>query len=664
MTRVFGRWRVIRRFRDLPIPLKLVLISGSVSCLALAFACTAFFAHEWITVSASFGRELGTQAKIIAGSSAAALVLNDRKSATATLEALSANGGILAAAIYDVRGRRFAAYRPGLGEATPLPETWPAGARGFSPSPDRVTVDEPILLRGDAIGRVVIQADLPEMNARLPDYALIALLVLGTSLAAAVWFAHRMQRSISGPILDLTEIARTVSQLEEYSVRAAPAGDDEIGFLVRTFNQMLDRMQKRERELKEARDVALESVRLKSAFLANMSHEIRTPLNIILGYSELLEDASRENPAFRDDGAFDSIKRAGMRLVETIDGILDLSRIETGAFELHRVPVSVPEFITRCVKDARILAEKKDLTLVCEIEESNATVAFDQHCLSQALMNLLSNAIKFTSAGRITVRLARAASGILELSVEDTGVGIAKNYLLRLFRAFSQEDSGMTRRFEGSGLGLALVKSYVELNGASVAATSEKGVGSRFVIRFAAESEVPAVPQAPERVRRAAFPEVQPPAPVSDHPTVLVVEDDPDSQDFMKRILAGEYDVILAAGAEEARLALAAHGKRIRAILMDVALRGGDDGLTLTRWLRRTEQWAAVPIIATTAHTLPDDRMQAYEAGCTAYLAKPMSRKELLRVLNEHVISGRPVRVPPAVLHAVKRRARASSRLS
>ncbi len=248
----------------------------------------------------------------------------------------------------------------------------------------------------------------------------------------------------------------------------------------------------REIELERSRDAALEASRLKSAFLANMSHEIRTPLNVILGFAEIIRERLEEGGTEEDrSNIVEPILRAGARLAETVDGILDISKIETGTFEVRPTALPVAELVRRCVDDAEILAQKQGLRLDCRIDEPEAIVRCDEYCLSHALRNLLSNAIKFTREGGVTVWLGRAASGRLQLSVTDTGVGIAAEYLPRLFQAFSQEDPSNSRRFQGLGLGLALVKRYAEMNGARVTARSTKGRGSAFVIEFAPESELP-----------------------------------------------------------------------------------------------------------------------------------------------------------------------------
>jgi PAS domain S-box-containing protein len=239
-------------------------------------------------------------------------------------------------------------------------------------------------------------------------------------------------------------------------------------------------------ELRQARDQALESSRLKSAFLANMSHEIRTPLNVILGYSSLVAEYLAESGDDSQRVLLDGIQGAGRRLQDTINSILDISRIEAGAFEVWPERVELAPLIDRQLRDFQTLARAKNLSLAAETETADAVVRFDRYCLEHALTNLLANAVKFTESGDVRVRLARNEGGALSLSVRDTGIGIDASFLARLGETFAQEDSGLGRRFGGSGLGLALTKSYLELNGARLSVESEKGKGSVFRIHFAA----------------------------------------------------------------------------------------------------------------------------------------------------------------------------------
>jgi len=374
-----------------------------------------------------------------------------------------------------------------------------------------------------------------------------------------------------------------------------------------------------EAELARARDAALEAVRLKSSFLANMSHEIRTPLNVIGGYNQLIADRLAELGDDSHQEALAGIQRASNRIIRTVQSILDMSKIETSTFEIRPVLIQLPVLLEQVVDEFQELARAKGLSVSCEIKEPGAAVLFDEYCLAQALINLLDNAVKFTAQGTITVRLERDSDGDLCLEVRDTGVGIDESYRSRLFERFSQEDSGYTRRFEGSGLGLALVKNYVELNGARVAVESEKNKGSVFTIRFGK----PVQETGGREPRRQAT-----------RPCVLVVEDDAETQNFMKALFGRSYDILFAVSGDEMWHRLEARAGRIHLVLMDLSLKGTENGLELTRSLRKHAIWKTLPIIAVTAHALPEDRTNAISAGCDAYLEKPINNERLLDLVK------------------------------
>lgn len=255
-----------------------------------------------------------------------------------------------------------------------------------------------------------------------------------------------------------------------------------LGFSIISRDTTEDR--RRELELTQARDTALEASRLKSAFVANVTHEIHTPLNIILGYADLMAERLAELGDERANDFAEPVRRAGKRLLDTVASILEVSRIEAGAYRVDPKPILLAEFIGRLLGEFRLLAARKGLALSAAIDEPQATVRFDEGCLSNALTNLLQNAIKFTEHGEVVVRLGRDTCGALCLEVRDTGVGIDAAYLPHIFDPFSQENPGLTRRFEGVGLGLSLVRKYLELNGAELKVTSEKCKGSTFTIRF------------------------------------------------------------------------------------------------------------------------------------------------------------------------------------
>lgn len=450
----------------------------------------------------------------------------------------------------------------------------------------------------------------------------LGLLLLG--FLFSTYFGRMVVRQIDKVSLAVNSIAHG-----DLSARCAVAGGDDFMRLAQGVNQMASSIEHTQTELKYARDKALQASRVKSEFLANMSHEIRTPLNVVIGYTDLLATQIEVQGNEDVQENLDSIRRAGRRLIRTIQGILDFSKIEARSFELRPEPLELGKTLERHVQDLRILSERKNIQLVCTINEPEATVLFDEYCLSGALTNLLQNAIKFTKEGSITVSLCRAPDRRLKVAVKDTGIGIDASYLTRIFEPFSQEESGFRRSFEGNGLGLALTKRYLELNGATIEVQSRKGQGAVFTITFSAESELePGISQPSESA---------PTNGVAHHTNlkkavILVVEDDEENQTLTRKILESQFEVRMASSADEARREL--EGNSVNLILMDWSLQGAEDGVTLTRSLRQDERFMKIPVVALTAHAMPEDRKLAIATGFDAFLGKPIEADELFRTLD------------------------------
>jgi len=258
---------------------------------------------------------------------------------------------------------------------------------------------------------------------------------------------------------------------------------------VALVTSVVDRLWEQGVLLERALDAALEASRLKSAFIANMTHEIRTPLNIIMGYVDLIGEYMAEQNDESQKDYLEGIQSASSRLSHTIGNILDISKIETDAFNVKKTQLEVGRLLKRLVEDFRVIAERKGITLTYIQDQSDARVFFDEYCLTTALSNLLDNAIKFTERGEVICRSYRAPDGRLCVEIRDTGIGISREYLPHLFEPFSQEQLGNTRQYQGSGLGLALARKYLELNGAQISVQSEKGKGTTFTIHFSRESE-------------------------------------------------------------------------------------------------------------------------------------------------------------------------------
>ena len=377
---------------------------------------------------------------------------------------------------------------------------------------------------------------------------------------------------------------------------------------------------------------------LKSEFLANMSHELRTPLNAIIGFSELLLDPGFGSLNDDQRGYAGDIHSSGRHLLALINDILDLSKIEAGKMRLTREVFEIGAVVEEAMALLRVEAARKGLDLLSRVPEPWTALDADRSKVKQILSNLLSNAVKFTpQGGRVTLSALRAGS-MLHLEVEDNGIGIRLEDHRRIFEAFTQVDGSLARQYQGTGLGLTLVKRFAELHGGGVALDSEPGRGSRFTViipgvQEGADRDAGAPPAAEPAPRPQAAPwTAAGAAPVSRGADVgdlvFVIEDNAANLKLVRDLLeARGYRVQSAASGEEALDSLKFLAPRL--ILIDVQL-PGMDGLSVARHLRARADTRDVPIVALTAHAMRGDEERAREAGCSGYLTKPFDTRRFL----------------------------------
>ncbi|PLX26271.1 MAG: hypothetical protein C0600_11130 [Ignavibacteria bacterium] len=417
----------------------------------------------------------------------------------------------------------------------------------------------------------------------------------------------------------------------DISIRTAPVRDTDdstlfgIGFVLDISN-----WKRIERELIESKELAEQADKMKNAFITNISHEIRTPLNIIMGYFGILQADLRERLSTEELDHFSKVDLAVRRLLRTVDQILNLSILESGTFTLNIESVSLFSLIEELVEEMRPLAEEKGLKVLITPSCENVTIEVDRYSFSHAVRNVLDNAVKFTDEGTISVSLAcrdRQASVI----IEDTGIGMSDKYIQRLYLSFSQEEDGYSRPYEGLGLGLTLTQRYIDANNGTILVRSKKGLGTTFTIG------IPILAGANASPEKGLVGETDADVilPADGPPRVLVVEDDPETQKFLNLILSEDYALRFADSAPAAWDILV--DEAFDLILMDISLRGEEDGLHLTQRIRENPDIAHVPIIAVTAHAFADDRQRSLDAGCNDYLPKPFRMKQLRELVEQFV---------------------------
>lgn len=385
-----------------------------------------------------------------------------------------------------------------------------------------------------------------------------------------------------------------------------------------------------EKELVIAKNKAEESDRLKSAFLANMSHEIRTPMNGILGFIELLQ-----NPSVTDEQHqlyVDIIKTSGERLMNTINDIIEISKIEAKQSHVNYSEVEIGSLMNYLYSFFKIEAEQKGLQFLMTnvLTNSDSLVLTDKNKLTSIFLNLIKNALKFTNEGFIEFG-NNFENGEFSFYVKDSGMGIPADKLGIIFDRFVQADLAITRPYEGSGLGLSISKAYVEMLGGKIEIDSELGKGTtiRFTINYN-----PVKQMAQHAIPNNSSSEI-----TKKENVILIAEDDDASFSYLSILLSKTDFIIERARNGKEALDMCKTNPNIVMVLMDLKM-PKMDGYEATRQIRLFNQ--QIPIIAQTAFALIGDREKALESGCTEYISKPVKRDDLFGLINKfYELSGR-----------------------
>ena len=597
---------MLRRFRR-SVRFKLLALMLATTLVALVVAVAALVVYDTSDYYDRVVADLTTQADILGRSSVPALAFDDRAAAQGNLGLLRARPSIREAAIYDESGILFAAYVAESRE--PSVPTSPSRIGARLDRGEIVLFHRIVEGRRDR-GTLYLRASY-ELVERIRNYLGILAGVSALSLLAALLISAFLQRAITRPILDITDVAQRVMVSRDFSLRAPRTTEDETGYLVDAFNNMLAEIGRRAEAL-------LRADRMKDQFLAMLAHELRNPLAPISNGLHLLE-AAKGRPEVEAQ-ARAMMARQVKQLVRLVDDLLDVSRITTGKLVLRDETVELGTVIDNAIEIAKPVIDSRDHRFAVEGLDGPLFLKGDATRLAQVFSNLLNNAAKYTPPGGAIVLRVRVDDGWAELSVTDNGIGLTPETLTSVFDMFTQANTAIDREQSGLGVGLALARYLVEAHGGTIAAESEGlGKGSRFTVRL----PVVGSPSGPTRAVASGAD-----APVRAQ-RVLVVDDNRDFAASLAMILRDMGNDVRVEH-DGNRAVEAADAFQPEIAFLDIGL-PGIDGYEVARRLRGGGSEAM--LVAVTGWGQAADKARSKAAGFDEHVVKPLEPHDLPSLL-------------------------------
>jgi len=583
---------------------------------------------------------LNTQ--LVGDYSVASLTFDDNKGAEEILSKLESLPDFMSGAIYDRNGLLFASYKktneifipPLYDDPDNLADSKYRFESGI------LTIEDPIIYQDFKYGIIITEVDSSILTDKIKEYVLIMIGVLAGMIILSFILARGFQKPISQPILELAKLTRKISKEGNYNVKIERKSNDEIGVLYEDFNNMLQQIlnreaarDKAEKNLLEAKMKAEESDKLKSAFLANMSHEIRTPMNAILGFTELLTMPDSSISSEEKQNYIKLIHNSGNNLVQLIDDIIDISKIEASQLKIIPKPCDINQTLTDIYESYIEIKKQKgkeniDLSFNLAEPKQNVITLTDPLRLTQIISNLIDNALKFTDEGFINFGYETQKSDTLLFYVKDSGIGMDEKKKELVFERFRKIEDNKTKLYRGAGLGLTICKSLIKLLGGEIWVESYLGSGSSFYFTIPYKKIKKKQKKKENSTNNTTYKWV--------NKTILIAEDEPNNYYYIEEVLKKtKAKLIIATNGKEAVRLFKKH-QNIDLIIMDIKM-PEMDGFEATKQIKALNK--DIPIISQSAYAMPVEIEKGYLLGINDYITKPVNPKKLLSILNKYLNS-------------------------